>query len=257
MQHVAPAGWTAPGFRMGGRFPLTVQGMCQRLMAHGAFEKYHTTPIKEWTKVRHMLTLKRNQDVTSTYVHDAIKALCQYVDYAANNDNEIQQLLLDVTTVDYPSWKADLDSISTIVNTGSGVVELPVSQVEQLERQAKEAGDALLDQIQRDKEAEERRREKAREKKEKRARSSNPAPSQPTVSLHEYVPPPEQSSDEGDVAKKLDFEAEAQSQQADVPEPNTPEQLLDQPPQLDEGYDPGPPPVEVDAPERVEEQQSR
>ena len=167
--------------------------------------------------MRHMLTLKRNQEVTSAYVHDAIQALCQYVDYAEHNDTEIQQLLLDITTVDYPSWKGDLDSITTVINTGSGMIELPVSQVE---RQAKEAGDALVEEIQRAKEADERRREKAREKKEKRPQSSTPAPPQPTVSLHEYVPPPEQSSDEGDVAKKLDFEAEAQSQQADVPEPN-------------------------------------
>ena len=58
------------------------------------------------------------------------------------------------------------------------------------------------------------------------------------------------------MAKKLDFEAEAQSQQAEVQEPNTPEQLLTQPAQLDEGYDPGPSPRDVDAPERVEEQQS-
>ena len=34
-------------------------------------------------------------------------------------------------------------------------------------------------------------------------------------------------------------------------------QLLNQPAQMDEGYDLGPPPREVDAPERVEEQQSR
>ena len=88
--------------------------------------------------------------------------------------------------------------------------------------------------------ADARRREKNREKKEKRARSTKPVSSQPTVSLHEYEPPPEQSSDEGDVAKKLDFDAEAQSQQAEVPEPNTPEQLLNQPAQVDEGYDPGP-----------------
>ena len=65
------------------------------------------------------------------------------------------------------------------------------------------------------------------------------------------------------MAKKLDFDAEAPSQQVDVPEPNTPEQLLHQPAPLDEfghphaaGYDPGLPPEEVDAPERVEEQQS-
>ena len=256
MQHAAPMGWTAPGFRMGGRFPLAVQGLCQRLMAHGAFVNYHTTPMREWHKVRHMLTLKRDKDTRSNYAHDAIQALCQYAEYASNNDTEVQQLLLDVTTVEYPSWVTELDSISAVVNTGLGVVELPVSQVEQLERQSRVAEEALIDQVQRADAADARRREKNREKKEKRARSTNPASSQPTVSLHEYEPPPEQSSDEGDVAKKLDFDAEAQSQQAEVPEPNTPEQLLNQPAQLDEGYDPGPPPREVDAPERVEEQQS-
>ena len=74
------------------------------------------------------------------------------------------------------------------------------------------------------------------------------------------------SSDEEDVAKKLDLEGEAQSQSAEAKEPKTPEQLLIQPNQPsppkdvtappDQGYDPGPPPRDVDAPERVEEQQS-
>ena len=254
MQHAAPMGWTAPGFRMGGRFPLAVQNMCQRLMTHGAFVNYHTTPMKDWHKVRHMLTLKRDKDTRSNYAHDAIQALCQYTEYASNNDREVQQLLLDVATVDYSSWATELDSISAVVNAGLGVVELPVSQVEQLERQSREAEAALMQQIQRADEADARRREKNREKK--RARSSNPDSSQPTVSLLEYEPPPEQSSDEADVAKKLDLDAEAQSQQAEVQEPNTPEQLLNQPAPLDEGYDPGPPPRDVDAPERVEEQQS-
>ena len=76
MQHVAPTGWTAPGFRMGGRFPLTVQGMCQRLMAHGALANYHATPIREWHKVRHMLTPRKDDDTRSNYAHDAIQALC-------------------------------------------------------------------------------------------------------------------------------------------------------------------------------------
>ena len=124
------------------------------------------------------------------------------LEYAAQNDAEVQQLLLDVTTVDYPSWATELDNISAVVNIGSGVVELPVSQVERLERQAKVAEDSLMDQIQRANAADARRREKNREKKEKRARSTNPSSSQPTVSLHEYEPPPEQSSEEGDVAKK-------------------------------------------------------
>ena len=179
-----------------------------------------------------MLTLKRDKDIRSNYAHDAIQALCQYTEYASNNDTEVQQLLLDVATVEYSSWATELDSISAVVNAGLGVVELPVSQVEQLERQSREAEAALMQQIQRADEADARRREKNREKKEKRARSSNPDSSQPTVSLLEYEPPPEQSSDEGDVAKKLDFDAEAQSQQAEVQEPNTPEQLLNQPAQV-------------------------
>ena len=211
MQHAAPMGWTAPGFRMGGRFPLAVQNMCQRLMTHDAFVKYHTTPMKDWHKVRHMLTLKKDKDTRSNYAHDAIQALCQYAEYASKNDTEVQQLLLYTAIVEYSSWATELDSISAVVNTGLGVVELPVSQVEQLERQSRQAEAALMQQIQRADEADARRREKNREKKEKRARSSNPASSQPTVSLHEYEPPPEQSSDEGDVAKKLDFDAEAQS----------------------------------------------
>ena len=255
MQHAAPMGWTAPGFRMGCRFPLAVQGMCQRLMNHEAFANYHTTPMKDWHKVRHMLTLKRDKDIRSNYAHDAIQALCQYTKYASDNDTEVQQLLLDVTTMEYTSWATELDSIAAVVNTGLGVVELPVVQVQQLERQSRVAEEALMHQIQMADAADERRRAKNREKKEKRARSKNPTSPQPTVSLHEYEPPPKQSSDEGDVAKKLDFDAEAPSQQVEVQEPNTPEQLLNQPTQPDEGYDPGPPPKEVDAPERVEEQQ--
>ena len=149
MQHAAPTGWTAPGFRMGGRFPLAVQDLCQRLMSHGAFSNCHSTPIKEWRKVRHMLTLKRNEDTRSSYAHDAIQALCQYTDYASASDTEIQQLLLDVTTMEYSSWSTELDSIAAMVNTGSSVVELPASQVEQLERQARVAEEALIDQIQR------------------------------------------------------------------------------------------------------------
>ena len=185
MQHAAPMGWTAPGFRMGGRFPLTVQNMCQMLMTHDAFINCHTTPMKDWHKVRHMLTLKKDQSTRSNYARDAIQALCQYAEYASNNETEVQQLLLDVAIVEFSSWSTELDTISAVVNTGLGVVELPVSQVEQLERQSREAEEALMQQIQRADEADARRREKNREKKEKRARSSNPASSQPTVSLLE------------------------------------------------------------------------
>ena len=69
-------------------------------------------------------------------------------------------------------------------------IELPASQVEQMERQAKEARDALIEKIQRDKEADERRREKAREKKERgglnralRLRHNPPSPCKSTSHL--------------------------------------------------------------------------
>ena len=77
--------------------------------------------------------------------------------------------------MEYPTWVTELDSIAAAVNAGSGVVELPASQVEQLERQSRVAQESLLVQIQRADAAEARRREKNRERKEKRARSTNPA----------------------------------------------------------------------------------
>ena len=160
MQHAAPMGWTAPGFRMGGRFPLFVQNMCQMLMTHDAFINCHTTPMKDWHKVRHMLTLKKDQNARSNYARDAIQAVCQYAEYAANNETEVHQLLLDAAIVEYSSWATELDTISAVVNTGLGVVELPVSQVEQLERQSGEAEAVLMQQIQRADEADARRREK-------------------------------------------------------------------------------------------------
>ena len=270
MQHAAPMGWTAPGFRMGGRFPLAVQNMCQRIMSHDAFANCHTTPLKDWHKVKHMLTLRKDPDTSSNYARDAIQALCQYNAYALENSTEVEQLLLDALTMEYSTWAPELDTISNAIRTG-GVVELPAAQVEQLERQSRDAEEALIQQLRMEDEANARRREKNRERKEKRSRSSNPNPPQPTVSIRDYEPPPESSSDEGDVAKQLDFEGEARSQKADAKEPNTPEQLLTQPNQPssprestappdhlepDQGYDPGPPPMDVVAPERVEEQQS-
>ena len=96
MQHVAPIGWTAPGFRMGGRFPLTVQNMCQRMMTHESFAACHTTPLREWHRVRHMLTMGKDSDVRASYSRDAIKALLDYNQYADTHNNEVEQMMLDV-----------------------------------------------------------------------------------------------------------------------------------------------------------------
>ena len=110
-----------------------------------------------------------------------------------------------------------------------------------------------MDQLHQEDEDRARRKEKKCKEKDRRAQSRDPAPAQPTVSLLDYQPPSESSSNEAEIAKKLDFEGEVKSEKVEVLEPTTPEQLLAQP-SADQGYDPGPPPMEVDAPERVEGQ---
>ena len=78
MQGQAPSGWTAPGYRRGGRYPRSVQNLCQNLIKHDAFDRCHSTPIKEWHKVGHMLTLKRNPETAKEYSREAIQALTEY-----------------------------------------------------------------------------------------------------------------------------------------------------------------------------------
>ena len=101
MQHMAPLGWTAPGYRAGGRFPLAVQDICQNLIVHNPFANCHTTSMKDWHKVRHMLTLKRDEGTRIDYVTTALRALCQYNEMATNSNSEVQQQMLDAALLDY------------------------------------------------------------------------------------------------------------------------------------------------------------
>ena len=214
---------------MGGRFPLTVQSMCQRMVPHDPFANCHTTPIKEWHKVRHMLTLKKDQNVRSNYARDAIKALVEYNQYASEHNNEVEQMMLDAQLEQYTTWAPRLDNISEAIRSGSAIVEVPVERIEQLEQRSRDAEEALMDQLRKEDEDRARRKEKKRKEKDRRAQSSDPTPAQPTVSLLDYQPPSESSSNEAEVAKKLDFEGEVKSEKAEVLEPTTPEQLLAQP----------------------------
>ena len=161
MQHVAPIGWTAPGFRMGGRFPLTVQNMCQLIMNHDAFATCHTTPIREWHKVRHMITLGKDSDARSNYARDAIRALLQYNKYASENNNEVEQMMLDAELEQYSTWAPRMDRISEAIRTGSDIVEVPVERLQQMEQRRQDAEEALMDQLQ--KEDEEQGQEKGKE----------------------------------------------------------------------------------------------
>ena len=100
MQHVAPQGWTAPGYRAGGRFPLAVQNICQNLIPHNPFVNCHTTPMKEWHKVKHMLTLKRDEGTRINFSTSAIQALVQSNEMATNNASEVEQQMLDAILLD-------------------------------------------------------------------------------------------------------------------------------------------------------------
>ena len=60
LQRDGPTGWDAPGFRMGGRIPMSVADICQNLMTHDNFRHCHSTPFRDWQRVRHMNTLRRD-----------------------------------------------------------------------------------------------------------------------------------------------------------------------------------------------------
>ena len=76
MQQKVSTGWTAPGFRKGGRYPTEVRNICQNLIKHDATTKCHSTDLKEWRKLKHMLTLKRNPEACANYTREAVTALC-------------------------------------------------------------------------------------------------------------------------------------------------------------------------------------
>ena len=271
MQHMAPLGWTAPGYRAGGRFPMAVQDICQNLISHNPFANCHTTSMKDWRKVRHMLTLKRDEGTRIDYVTTAIRALCQYNEMATHSSSEVQQQMLDAALLDYADWAPELENMQESFRTGVPPANLPSERVEEMERQSREAEQDLIQHLDREDEANARKRERSKKRKDRKARSSDPEEAQPTVALREYKPPSE--DDEG-VARQLDFDTESQPQQTTVREPDTPEALRTQPAQnlpssnpagqgdeaakdsteQDPGHDPGPPPQDVDAPERVEEQ---
>ena len=267
MQHDAPMAWNAPGFRRGGRIPMSVGNICQNLMAHDEFTYCHSTPIKDWQRVKHMNTLGRDPTIRENYVHDAIAALVQYQQLSAQADPMLEEMVMDdMMMIDQDDWINQVDTISDAIRSGTGMAAVPDPRIEERERQAREAGDSLIQSIEHEEEERARRSQRRRDKKERKSHSVV-QPSAPTVVLVDYRPPREPSTDGEDesVTRRLDFDATSRA--VSVREPETPEELHRQPnrpsspretsPPLDLedlGYDPGPRPVEVDAPERIEEQ---
>ena len=267
LQQDVQTGWNAPGFRRGGRLPMSVRNICQHRIAHDAFASCHSTPIKDWRRVRHMNTLGRDLAIRGNYVHDAIAALLEYNQLAAQADPQLEEMVMDdMMMIDHDDWTTHVDALSEAIRAGTGIVAIPESQIQERERLAKEAADNLVQSIDEENEERARRSQKRKEKKERKSHSTT-QPSAPTVILVDYRPPAEPSTEEEgeSVTRRLDFDQASRA--VSVREPETPEELHQQPtrpsspretsPPLDLedlGYDPGPKPLEVDAPERVEDQ---
>ena len=257
LQLDGPIGWNAPGFRMGGRIPLSVGDICQNHMAHDEFAHCHATPIRDWQRVRHMVTLRRDPAIRENYVHDAVRALAHYCQRAREASPQLEEMVMDdMMMMDYDEWLSQVDTLSEAIRSGAGVAALPDSRMEERESRAREAEAALIQSIEDEQEARARRTQRRRDKKERRSHSST-QPLHHTVILLDYQPPQEPSDEEGEsVTRRLDFDEGSRA--VAVREPDTPEELHHQPnqPSSPRGTSPPPDPeaMDVDAPERVEEQ---
>ena len=181
MQQDAPRGWNAPGFRMGGRIPMSVGNICQNLMAHDEFAFCHSTPIRDWQRVRHMNTLGRDPATRENYVHDAVEALLLYNQLAMQGDPQLEEMVMDdMMMIDHDDWITHVDTISDAIRTGTGVVAIPDPRMEERERQAREAEADLIQTIEEENEERARRSQRRKEKKERRSHSTTQPPP-PTV----------------------------------------------------------------------------
>ena len=245
---------------------MSVGNICQNHMAHDEFINCHATPIRDWQRVKHMVTLRRDPAMRENYVHDAVGALAHYNRIAREANPQLEEMVMDdMMMVEYNDWSSRLDTLSDAIRTGTGVAAIPDSRMEERERQAREAEADLIQSLEEENEARARRNQKKKEKKERRSHSST-QPSHHTVVLLNYHPPQEPSDEESEsVTRRLDFDEGSRA--VFVREPDTPEELHQQPNQPSSprgtspppdveatGYDPGPQPVDVDAPERAEGQ---
>ena len=92
LQKDGPTGWDAPGFRMGGRIPMSVADICQNLITHNHFTHCHSTPFRDWQRVRHMNTLRRNPETRKNYAYEAVSALALYCKREGGQERAIRNL---------------------------------------------------------------------------------------------------------------------------------------------------------------------
>ena len=228
MQQDAPRGWNAPGFRLGGRIPMSVGNLCQNHMTHDEFTHCHATPIRDWQRVKHMATLRRDPAMRENYVHAAVGALAHYNKIAREANPQLEEMVMDdMLMIEYDQWSSQLNTLADAIRTGTGVAAIPDSRMEARERQARVAEADLIQSIEDENEARARRTQKKKEKKERRSHSST-QPSHHTVILLDYHPPQEPSDEEGEsVTRRLDFDEGSRA--LSVREPDTPEELHQQP----------------------------
>ena len=99
-------------FVRGGRYPSEVRSICQNLITHDAFTKCHTTDLKEWHKLKHMVTLKRDPEVCKKYTLEAVGALCEYNQVAVERNAEFESGILNEVSVTEEAWHPFLNDIT-------------------------------------------------------------------------------------------------------------------------------------------------
>ena len=213
-----------------------------------------------------MNTLRRDPETRKNYAYEAVSALALYCKRAREANPQLEaEAMDDMMMMDYDEWSSQIDNISEAIRTRSSAPAIPDSELEERDRQARATGLSLIQAIEDEEEARARRNQKKRDKKGRKSQAST-QPSEPTVLLLNYHPPPEPSEEDTEsVTRRIDFDQGSQA--ASVREPDTPEELHHQPnrpssprgisppPDMqDAGQNPNSRPADVDAPERVEEQ---
>ena len=101
---------------------MSTGDICQSRVTHDEFKYCHSTPIRDWQRVRHMATLKRDPAIRENYVHDAVSALALYAQRAREANPQLEELAMDdmMMMVDYDDLSTQLDTLSEAIRTGNG-----------------------------------------------------------------------------------------------------------------------------------------
>ena len=134
LQKDGPIGWDAPGFRLGGRIPMSVADICQNVMTHDHFTHCHSTPFRDWQRVRHMSTLRRDPETRKNYAYEAVSALALYCKRARDADPQLEAAAMDdMMMMDYEEWSSQVDNISEALRVRSSSPTIPDSEMEERE----------------------------------------------------------------------------------------------------------------------------